>query len=78
MVDLGTLGGRNSFAYALNDQGQVVGRSQTAESPAATRSCGQRLRAWSDLAPLTGRAYSDAFLVNNRRQVVGVPAITLG
>jgi probable HAF family extracellular repeat protein len=30
MNDLGTLGGTNSFAWALNDSGQVVGRSDIA------------------------------------------------
>src|SRR5262245_24435684 len=29
MIDLGTLGGSRTFAYAMNDAGQVVGKSQT-------------------------------------------------
>ncbi len=36
LVDLGTLGGRASGAYDFNEQGQIVGYSQTAsgETPA--------------------------------------------
>jgi probable HAF family extracellular repeat protein len=32
MADLGTLGGANSYAYGVNDSGQVVGESQTSGS----------------------------------------------
>ena len=30
MTDLGTFGGRQSYAYGISDAGQVVGRSDTA------------------------------------------------
>ena len=72
MVDLGTLGGTNSYAYALNDQGQVVGRSQTAESSGGHAFVWSASEGMVDLAPLTGYAYSDAFLVNNSGRVVGI------
>jgi probable HAF family extracellular repeat protein len=33
MIDLQTLGGRNSAAEAVNRRGQIVGASQTAGNP---------------------------------------------
>jgi len=72
MVDLGTLGGTISFAYAVNDQGQVVGRSQTADAIAGHAFVWTASEGMVDLAPLNGHAYSDAFLVNNSGQVVGI------
>jgi len=72
MVDLGTLGGTNSFAYAVNDQGQVVGNSQTVEALAGHAFVWTASEGMVDLAPLAGHAYSDAFLVNSGGQVVGI------
>ena len=72
MVDLGTLGGPSSVAWAVNDQGQVVGQSGTADAPLPHGFIWTASEGMVDLAPLTGHAYSDAFLVNNSGQVVGI------
>jgi probable HAF family extracellular repeat protein len=67
--NLGMLpGGDYSEAYAINDDGQVVGTSQTA-------SAREHAFLWQDgkmrdLGTLGGR-YSSAYAINNRGQVVG-------
>jgi probable HAF family extracellular repeat protein len=68
LTDLGTLGGRFSTAYAINDRGQVVGESETL--PAT----GQHAFLWQsgrmqDLG--IGDGPSEAHGINNRGQVVG-------
>lgn len=67
---LGTLGGVSSFAYAINDMGEVVGKSLLAGNQAwhAMLYSGGTLR---DLGTLGG-ACSQAYGINNARQVVGV------
>jgi probable HAF family extracellular repeat protein len=67
--DLGTLGGAFSWANAVNNRGQVVGRS-------AVQGGLQHAFLWedgvmTDLGTLPGGNYSEAYAINNRGQVVG-------
>lgn len=67
--DLGTLGGANSRAYAINEQGWVVGEAETAKGPLRaflwTPEQGMR-----DLGACGGEI-SRAYAINERGQVVG-------
>ncbi|MCC5639109.1 DUF3466 family protein [Nostoc sp. CHAB 5844] len=72
-IDLGTLPGRDrSYASAINDQGQVVGYSDTSEGTA-----GAHAFLWNentgitDLGTLSGRNRSYAQDINNAGQIVG-------
>jgi probable HAF family extracellular repeat protein len=68
-IDLGTLGGKVSTAFAINDHGQVVGWSLTADDE-------QHAFSWTaagdmvDLGTLGGSS-SEAFAVNSSGLVVG-------
>src|SRR4029453_12002142 len=76
VMDLGTLGGQNSQALAVNDLGQVVGWSETGNG-------GRRAFLWSpgkgmmNLGTLGGN-WSQALGINNRGEVIGLSRTTLG
>lgn len=68
LIDLGTLGGSNSWAAAINERGQMVGVSDT-------KAGGRHAFLWSrgrmiDLGTLGGPK-SNAYALNDRGQVVG-------
>ncbi len=69
VIDLGTLGGAESRAYGINEAGQVVGYSLTAEGE-------QHAFVWDESAGMIdlgtlGGDKSIAYAINNRGQVVG-------
>jgi probable HAF family extracellular repeat protein len=70
-IDLGTLGGTFSFPSAINDKGEVVGRSTTVASGISTHAFVWTARTGMiDLGTLGG-ATSRAAAVNNHGQVAG-------
>jgi probable HAF family extracellular repeat protein len=69
MADLGTLGGVHSFAYAINDVGQVVGQSGTGSGLVHAFMTGPDGEGMTDLGTLGG--YSLAYGINDAGQVVG-------
>lgn len=69
--DLGTLGGTESYAYAVNDQGQVVGESSLAgDTDYHAFRWDSPDNPMTDLQTLGG-TYSAAYAINNAGQIVG-------
>lgn len=70
-IDLGTLGGTYSRAWAINNFGVVVGDSDTADGTSHAFRWDPRSRRMSDLGTLGGD-YSTATAINDLGQIVGV------
>jgi probable HAF family extracellular repeat protein len=70
MTDLGTLGGDFSEAVAVNDVGQVIGRSSTSIFSGADRGFSWQNGTMTDLGTLGG-TFTLVSAINNAGQVVG-------
>lgn len=71
IVDMGTLGGVNSVAHDVNEQGWVVGESPPPGTGVQHAFLWRRNRGMADLGTLGG-LYSVANDINDRGQVVGI------
>lgn len=69
MTDIGTLGGNDTQAFGINDTGQVVGYSKTADGNRHAFITGANGVGMIDLMPLN--IESTALAINNAGQVVG-------
>ncbi|HEX4936388.1 MAG TPA: hypothetical protein VFV33_24570 [Gemmatimonadaceae bacterium] len=79
-TDLGTLGGRDSFAYAINDRAEIVGDAATAFPTLAvpfppTRAFLYSAGTMRDLGTLGG-THSFARSINNRGEIAGYSTTT--
>jgi probable HAF family extracellular repeat protein len=69
MIDLSTLGGRDSKAMSINDSGQVVGWSRV--SDVSTHAFRYQRNKLEDLGALPGGTYSTASAINSSGVIVG-------
>jgi probable HAF family extracellular repeat protein len=71
-IDLGTLGGQNGHAYAVNDAGEAVGWSDVGSSQHAfLYSGGQMIDLNTLLAPKGWSNVRIAYDINNKGQIIG-------
>jgi len=76
MIDLGTLGGLTSSAYAINNSGQVVGESQTTYDTHAFVFDTENMFDLNDLIPSdSGWDLITAQDINSSGQIVGYGSI---
>jgi len=71
MIDLGTLGGKNSFAYAINNKGQVVGRAGISETPFVRHAFLWEKGHMTDLGTVALCTFGSAYSINSASQIVG-------
>lgn len=69
--DLGTLGGNNSFSYAINDSGIVIGQSQTMNIGISHAFRWTKAGGMEDITSAFPERNSAALKINNRGQIVG-------
>jgi probable HAF family extracellular repeat protein len=70
LIDMGTLGGHWSYAYGINDIGQIVGLSFLSDD-VTRRAALWQSGTWHDLGTLGG-INSQAYAISNAGHVVGV------
>lgn len=70
MIDLGTLGGKNSYGYGINDQGEVAGYSNLKDSMGSHAFLWTSKTGMTDLGTLGG-SYSLGYAINKFGYVTG-------